>query len=78
MSTRLENLIMNRILMAALVALPLLCPLAAIELIYISEHKAVCYALIGGERFLGHWECDLDNEQCTCVADFHYGRQNQS
>ena len=69
---------MNRLFMVALVALTLICPLSAKELIYISEQKAICYLLIGGERFSGHWECNVDNEQCTCVADFHNGSQNQS
>ena len=69
---------MNRLPIAGLFALTLICTLSAKEVVYISEKKAVCYVLIGGERFSGHWECNLDNEQCACVADFHNGSQNQS
>lgn len=63
---------MKMITAAAVLSAFVAGPLAARDLVYISEQHAVCYVHADAALLAGHWECDQDTEQCHCVADYLY------
>ena len=50
------------------VALCISTTVLADHFVYVSEKKAVCYVSSEQGLIQGHWECNLDSEQCRCVT----------
>ena len=58
---------MKNWLAIAIVALSISSTGLANHFVYVSEKKAVCYVSSEQGLIQGHWECNLDTEQCHCV-----------